>query len=134
MTAAEPGEAADLHLVLPRVEHQLTLTPDERSAVKRLRAYADNPAGLAAARDRWLAADGRPARSLLGDALADHAFARAGCHLTPGERPYAARQRGAAAECAEDAWSALRHGLTGDARELLQAALRYLDGYDRAVQ
>jgi hypothetical protein len=30
---------ADLELIMPRVEHQLTLTPEERAAVKRLARF-----------------------------------------------------------------------------------------------
>lgn len=95
---------------------------------------AAEPGGVAAARDRFLEADGRPAPSLLGDALHNHAFGRAGCHLVPGEPLMAARQRGSAAECAEDAWTALRHGLTAEARKLLADALRYLDSYDKRTE
>jgi hypothetical protein len=35
----------DLRIVLPRVESQITLTSDEKTAVKRLRTLIDNPSG-----------------------------------------------------------------------------------------
>jgi hypothetical protein len=88
----------------------------------------------ATARDRYLAVTGRPDPQYLGAALRDHAFARAGCHLIHPEVVMAARQRGSAAECAEDAWLALRRGQVAEARDLLLAALRYLDDYAKATR
>jgi hypothetical protein len=55
------------------------------------------------------------------------AFGRAGCWPADGEPETAARARGAAAECAADAASALRGGDPDRGRDLLLAALRHLD-------
>jgi hypothetical protein len=70
----------------------------------------------------------------LPPALSRHAFGRSGCALTDNEPVLAARSRGSAAECAEDALLLLRKGDVARARNLLESALSYLDTYDTRME
>ena len=62
--------------------------------------------------------------------LKDHAFDRAGCVMAAGEGALAARSRGAAAECAQDALELLRKGGSDEdvttIEELLKDSLYYV--------
>lgn len=66
--------------------------------------------------------------------LNGHAFERSGCQLIIDEPVIAARERGSAAECLEDALSLLRTGADLPvARSLLNRALEYLDSRDQRL-
>jgi len=75
---------------------------------------------VAALLDRFERREGLP------DGLRDHAFGRAGCTRTDGESLLAARARGSAAECAEDAAGLLRKGDVDEAKNLLDSAAYYI--------
>jgi hypothetical protein len=62
----------------------------------------------------------------LPDGLRDSAFGRTGCLRVDGESLLAARARGSAAECAEDAAELLRKGDVAEAQNLLDSAAHYI--------
>lgn len=80
----------------------------------------DQLAKVAALLDRFGRAEGLP------DHLRESAFGRTGCMPVEGEGPIAARRRGSAAECAEDAAELLRAGRLAEAANLLDSAVYYL--------
>jgi hypothetical protein len=63
----------------------------------------------------------------LPEHLRDHSFSRSGCKYDADEDAFAARARGNAAECAEEAAMLLREGNVASAENLLDSARSYAD-------
>jgi hypothetical protein len=111
---------------------------EERSAISdRLRPWGLHPSAgqkplslerlrqLGDLATRWERADAED----LPAYLRDNSFSRSGCLVIEDESWRAARERGRAAETADEAALALREGEVTEARNLLDSARGYLDSY-----
>jgi hypothetical protein len=99
------------------------LIPRGELSLLRLRQLADLVA-------RWERADSPD----LPEHLRDCSFQRAGALVLDDERPMAARERGKAAETADEAAWALREGQVSEACNLLESALAFLVKYQIRVR